>query len=176
MAYAIVIISLFLDGILSNFIPYMLNDSSWLIPMFTLTSIGIVYPFFQKEPRKYYVFVFIIGFLYDLFYTNLLFTNAILFLLSAFLIAFLHRKLRVQWFSNILLIMLQLTTYQLLYAFLLFIFNVVPITWEAIGYIITHTLLINVIYGEILYFLCYFLPKKRRLNWCELIIKRLLEN
>ena len=79
MSIIIVIISLFLDGILSNYLPYLVNNLSLFTPLFTLVSIFIIYPFFKKKEKKYLISVFIIGIIYDLFYTNLLFFNAVLF-------------------------------------------------------------------------------------------------
>ena len=76
----IIIISLLLDGILSNYLPYLVNDLSLFTSLFTLVSIFIIYPFFKKKEKKYLITIFIIGIIYDLFYTNLLFFNGVLFL------------------------------------------------------------------------------------------------
>ena len=81
--YFILITSFLLDGILSNYLDYMLGDITLFNPLLTIIALLIIYPFFRKNDNQYLVIAFITGFLYDLFYTNLLFTNAILFLLLA---------------------------------------------------------------------------------------------
>ena len=78
--YLIIIISLILDGILSNFLPVI--NLSYFTPLLTLTSIFIVYPFYTKDEYKYYITSFIVGIIYDLLYTNLLFFNGIIFVLQ----------------------------------------------------------------------------------------------
>ena len=127
----IVIISFLLDGILSNFLPFMMNDLSFFTPFFTLISIIIIYPFFDKEERKYYILVGIVGFLYDLFYTNLLFANTIFFLLIAFIISYIYKKIQVNLLTNLFLIILTLLLYHLIFTLSLFIFNVVPVSIDS---------------------------------------------
>lgn len=75
----ILVISFFLDGILSNFLPYMVGDLSFFTPMLTITSLVVIYPFFTKHKKTYFIICFVTGIIYDFMYTNLLFYNAILF-------------------------------------------------------------------------------------------------
>ena len=51
----IFIVSFFLDGILSNFLPYMVGDLSLFTPMLTIVSFVVVYPFFIKKTKWYFV-------------------------------------------------------------------------------------------------------------------------
>ena len=60
----IVIISLFLDGILSNYLPYLYTNLSIFTPLLTLISIFMIYPFFKKKERTYFIIIFIIGIIY----------------------------------------------------------------------------------------------------------------
>ena len=160
----IVLISFLLDGVLSNYLPYMLGDLSLFTPYFTLVIIIAIYPFFIKKTKDYYIIVGITGFLYDLFYTNLLFANTIFFLLVAYIISFLYKKMALNLVTNIFLVILSLFIYHAIFVLCLFIFNVVPITYDKFLYLILHSIILNVIYGEILYLICKYLPTKRRLN------------
>ena len=78
----IIVISLLFDGLLTNYLPYLVNDLSYFTPLFTVVSIFIIYPFYRKNNKKYFITVFLLGFIYDLFYTNLLFYNAVIFLIN----------------------------------------------------------------------------------------------
>ncbi len=160
----IAIFSFFLDGILSNYLSYMIGDLSLFTPYFTLISIIIIYPFFAKESKNYYKFVGIVGFLYDLFYTNLLFTHTIFFLLIAFIIKLIFKKMEFNALTNIFLITIIIIIYHSIFAISLFIFNVVPVTIKGTIYLISHSLILNIIYGETLYLICKYLPHKRHLN------------
>ena len=81
MAILIIGISLLLDGILTNYLPFLPNDLSLFTPLLTITSLVLIYPFFRKQEKNYYITLFIIGIIYDLFYTNLLFFHAVIFLI-----------------------------------------------------------------------------------------------
>ena len=93
ICYIIVGISLMIDGILTNFLPYNVSSLSLFTPLTTLVSLIIVYPLYYHRNRDYYMMAFILGIIYDLFYTNLLFLNGFLFLLIALLYVKLYREI-----------------------------------------------------------------------------------
>lgn len=161
---SILIISFVLEGLLSNFLPYMVQNITYFNPLFTLVSICLIYPFYQKDRKKYYLLAGLIGFLYDLFYTNLLFLNMYLFIITAFLVHCFYKKIRISKWTFPLLLICMITLYQGIYILLLVIFNVVPITLDNAIYWISHSYILNIVYGQILYLIIEHIPKKRRLN------------
>ena len=44
LSFSIFIIAFIMDGILSNFLPFLPEDLSYFTPLLTLTSILLVYP------------------------------------------------------------------------------------------------------------------------------------
>ncbi len=156
----IMIISFLLDGILTNFLPYMVGDLSFFTPLLTLVSIFLVYPFYIKKEKNYYISVIILGFCYDLFYTNLLFFHAIIFGMIVFGIHYLYKNLEVTAVRLIFYIILLISFYESMVAFLFYILNLVPITLPKLGYKIAHSLVLNLIFAEIIYGLIHLLPKK----------------
>ena len=97
LVISILLFSLIFDGLLTNYLPFLVNDLSWFTPLLTLTSILIIYPFYRKKETKYYILIFIIGIIYDLLYTNLLFFNAILFLIIALISKIIHRNFQINF-------------------------------------------------------------------------------
>ena len=160
MSIIIVIISLFLDGILSNYLPYLVNNLSLFTPLCTLVAIFIIYPFFKKKEKKYLISVFIIGIIYDLFYTNLLFFNAVLFFIIGLITIYFYKIYEMNFLRLLFYIILVIICYEVLTASILLIFNMVPITFYKIIYKISHSLIINIIYGELLYFIIKIIPEK----------------
>ena len=71
------IISFILDNLISNFI----NHNSLFYPLFTMLSLIIIYPKFNKKDNKYYICSFILGLIYDITVSDTLFLNAFIFLL-----------------------------------------------------------------------------------------------
>ena len=153
-------ISLYLDGFLTLFLPYVPGEISLLTPMFTIVSILIVYPLYRKKEKEYFITLFILGILYDLLYTNLLFYDSLVFILFGFIIKKIYKNLDVRHIKLSLYIIVLIVIYELLMSLMIIIFNLVPITPIRIIYKITHSIIINVIYGELLYTIVKYLPKK----------------
>lgn len=156
----ILLISIILDGILTNYLPYLVNDLSLFTPLLTVVSIFILYPLNRKKETKFFILMFIIGIIYDLLYTNLLFLNGLLFVLIAFISKIIYKNFETSYFKLIIYTILIIVIYESVYAGILFIYRVVPITIYKLFYKISHTLILNIIYTELLYFIIKHLPKK----------------
>lgn len=156
----IMIISLILDGLLTNYLPFMINDLSLFTPLLTLVTIFIIYPYFRKKEKKYFIMLLIIGLLYDLLYTNLIFFNAIMFLGIGYISKIIYKNYEINYFNLILYTVLLVVIYESVTALIFFIFNLVPITIPKVVYKITHSLLLNIIYAEIIYIILKLIPKK----------------
>lgn len=160
MTIILMIISLLLDGLITNFLPYLSNQLSIFTPLLTLTTIFIITPLYQKKDKKYYILLFIFGIIYDLFYTNLLFLNAILFTIIGFISKYINKNYEITHIRLIIFIILIITIYESSYALILWLFQLVPITLSKVIYKIIHSLLLNCIVGEILYIIINKIPKK----------------
>ena len=156
----IIIISLIFDGLLTNYLPYLVDDLSLFTPLFTVTILFLIYPFYRKKPKNYFITAFIVGMIYDSFYTNLLFFNAILFLIISIISYYLYKNLEVSYIRLILYIIIIIAAYESLTGIILFIFRIVPITPTKVIYKITHSLILNILYGELVFFILNIIPKK----------------
>ena len=130
------LISIILDGILTNFLPYLVNDLSYLTPLFTVVTIFLIYPFYQKKIKYYFITLFVTGIIYDLFYTNLLFFNGVLFIIIGLISYFIHKNFETSCFKLLIYLLVIIISYELLTAIILFIYNVVPITIDKVVYIV----------------------------------------
>ena len=131
-------ISLFLELLLIQIIP----KNSYLLPLFTLVSI-----LFLKKDNNYYIFLFILGFIYDLFFTEVIFLHSIIFLL----LGCIFKK------NNIFILFLILTIYLTLVYISYSLLNIININIKEFLYIIKHYYLINIIY----YFILSIIYKKK---------------
>lgn len=156
----IIIISLLLDGLLTNILPYLVQDLSLFTPLLTLVTLFIIYPFYRKKEKQYLITTFIIGMVYDLFYTNLLFFNSILFLIIGLMSSYINKKLEVNCIRLILYILIIIVTYESLTGLILFIYNIVPVTIPKVIYKITHSIVLNVIYTELVYLIIKIIPNR----------------
>lgn len=160
VALIILIGSFLLDGILSNFLPYMVGDLSLFTPMLTVVSLVVIYPFFIKKMKCYFISCFVVGICYDFMYTNLLFYNAILFTIIGLVVVFLYKYIRPSWVSLLLFIIAVISCYECMNAIIILIFQLVPMTFYRLLYKIGHSLLLNLGYAEVIYFIIWLLPSK----------------
>lgn len=156
----IITLSLILDGILSNIFPYTVNNLSLFTPLLTLISIYLIYPFYKKKENKYILTLFLTGIIYDLLYTNLIFYNAIIFTIIGIISKYIYKHYEINYLNIIIQIILIVTIYELLNALIIIIFNLVPMSIQKLFYKITHSLLLNIIYSELLLLIINILPSK----------------
>lgn len=160
ISYAIVVISLLLDGIISNFLPYTVGNLSLFTPLFTVMSLFLIYPFFKKDIKKYFTVLAVLGFVYDLLYTNLLFFHLILFLILGSLIMILYKYLDTNYAMLLLEGFILIIVYQALNTVLMILFQVVPVSIYDFLYLVEHTIILNILYLELGFFLTRLLFKK----------------
>ena len=158
--FVILIVSFLLDGLLTNYLPYLVQDLSLFTPMFTITSIFLIYPFFRKQELKFFIILFLVGILYDLFYTNLLFFNGSMFVILGFISYYIQKNFDFGFFNNIVFVIIMISSYEIITCLFLWIYNIVPVSFSGLFYKISHSLLLNIIYMEGVYYLVKVLPKK----------------
>ena len=156
----ILIISFILDGVLTNFLPFGVENISLFTPLLTIVALVVIYNFFYHKEKNYYILSFVIGILYDLFYTNLLFLDGLLFLLIAFVITKIYKVVGFNYMWIALDILISIIIYECSFALVIVIFNLVPMSIYRLLYKIGHSIILNIIYGELLYFIIKLLPKK----------------
>lgn len=156
----ITMLSLILDGISTNFLPYLVGDLSFYTTLFTVITVFVIYPLFDKDLKKYYLYSFILGTIYDLCYTNLLFYHGLVFLFLAYLTVVIYKNFRITKINFFFCPILFIFLYEFLFGGMVFIFNLVPITFNKIFYKISHSLVSNVIYGEVIFIIISCLPKR----------------
>ena len=158
----ILLISIVLDGILSNFLPFLVNDLSLFTPMLTVIAIFMIYPFFRKKEKNYFITIFIVGMIYDLLYTNLVFFNGVLFLIIGFISLEIYKNFEISYLKLIIYLILIISAYEILTGIILLVFNMVPVTLYKVLYKITHSIILNIEYGELIYLIINLITKKYR--------------
>lgn len=141
MIILIILISFYLEGIVSNFV-----DLNYLQPLFTLLSIIIIYPYLFNRKRDYFIICFITGLLYDITYTDTIFLNAFIFILMGYIIYLINifitnNKLNVIFISFITIILYRIITFLVL-IFINYINKEINLLINSI----TSSILINIIY------------------------------
>jgi len=102
MIYIISIISLILDGVISNFISFSNYSNTYFRTFFSLMSLIIIYYFYKRDFLKFILISFIIGMVYDMLYSNTFIINAVLFSIVAMLIYAIHKAISYNLISVII--------------------------------------------------------------------------
>ncbi len=158
------IISIIVDGILTNYLPYLVNDLTLFTPMFTVILTFILYPLFFKNNKNYLIYLFILGIIYDLLYTNLLFFNGFIFVFLGYISIFIYKNFPVTVFRVMFYLILIIIIYESTFALCILIFDLVPITFDRLIYKISHSIILNIIYGLVIYLITLKIVNKNRSN------------
>ena len=163
MIYAAIIISFILDSVISNFI----SLNSLFTPLFTLMSLILIYPYMKGDNYKYLITCFVTGLCYDLIYTDTIIIHGLLFLFIGFVITRLSLLLSNSIVSEIIVAFICIITYRFITYGLLLITASVSFRGILIFKSIFNSVLINIVYIIIGYFVLDKLSKKfkiRKLN------------
>ncbi len=160
MKIIIVIVSFLLEGVISNFI----SINGYLAPLFTLVSLIMIYPLFE-ESTNYYKYAFLTGLAYDLFYTDTIIFHAIIFCFMAFIIMRLNLVLSDNFINVLIIIALSILVYRVLTYGLLVFINSMDFDFKVLGFSILKSMILNLLYGSVLFVLIQKFKKKRKYNY-----------
>ncbi len=149
------ILSFYLDGIIST----MINTSTnFLNPLFNITALVIIYKFFERKEKTYFILSSLIGLSYGIYYTDTFILNMVVFLLLAFFIKFINIYLAHNILSDITKVILTIIFYRLVTFIILIIVGYVDFDLYMLSKSIYSSLFLNTIY--VLGSYLYFKPKK----------------
>ena len=134
-------ITILLDGIIVYFSNISFGQLNIFYPMLTISLI----PFFDRRKiKKYYQNCFIIGFIYDLFYSNIFLFNAMLFLLLGFVDLNILKRMKNNLFWYIVIVVVNIILYDTINFLFVIMSNYQLINLDALLYKILHSLLLNI--------------------------------
>ena len=149
MIKIIIFISFILDLYLSLYSQLIFN----FIPLFTIVSLLIIYPFYYKNNNYYYKICLITGLLYDLLFTNTLILNMLLFLFMGLIISALYNNKENNILYGLLFNSFILLSYHLSIIIILILINYLSFSFLSIMSELLSVLIINNLYYIFIYLL-----------------------
>lgn len=144
MILILFLISILLEGILPNLL-------CGFIFFFVIADIVLLYNF--TKDKKYYVYIFILGIFYDLFYTSFLFLHGFIFLFLSFLLNKIFEE-NNGYIKQIFIYLLSIVIYIL-------IMIIVTINYNNYDfYMLINMFLTSLVFNIIYFSLSYFVIKK----------------
>lgn len=147
---SVLVVSFCLEGFLSNVIGM---STSFFIPLFSIVSLLIIYPYFNHEEQSFLTCCFALGLCYDLVYTDTLIVNACLFTIVGLFIKWLNSWLSNHAISLVFMTTLTIIFYRVLMYSILVVVGYLPFDFHDIIISLSSSLVLNIIYVEILYFI-----------------------
>lgn len=158
----IVLISIFsflLDGILSRYI----LPTSLFLPLFTIVSLVIIYPYFNNNNLKYFRYVAIIGLLYDITYLNTLFFNFFIFVIIGFVVGLFNYLLSNNLCTSIIMSIITIILYRIINYLFVVIFKNYSFDFMDLLESLYSSLILNIIYCIIIYIITELYSKKHKI-------------
>ena len=151
----ILIFSFLFEAIFTN----LVGSNSIFIPLFTLTSIVLIYPYFKKKNFNYILVSLILGIFYDICFSDSIFVNTICFGIIGGLNILIYNYVNYNIYTSNIINIIIIITYRIISYIILLSINF--ITFNSIVFFkgIYSSLLINIAYGIILYFIIELLAK-----------------
>lgn len=146
------IIISFLSLVLEGIISMLIGANSLLIPLFSIISLVVIFPFMLNEKVKFLIYSVILGLIYDLVYTQTLFLNTIVFFLIALIIILFFKYLPINLVNSIVVTTILISLYRIIIYGIICLANLLDFNSRELFKSIYSSLIINYIYIFILYF------------------------
>ena len=160
----IIILSFILEGIFTN----LFSFNSLFLPLFSITSLVITYSYFNKEKKYSFILIsIIIGILYDISYTDSLFINTFTFTICCLLIVLIDNYISNGFINKMCINIIIIIMFKVISYLLLFVFGFIKFNQNILIKGIYSSLILNIIYGVILYFICDKISNKLNIRKYE---------
>ena len=147
MIYIFFIFSYLFESVITNILP----NNSILTPLFLLTSLTIVYPYFKDKKLNYIIVCIICGLFYDITLTSSSFINTLSFGLCGGLIMLGYNYINYNIFSSNFLNVIVLIFYRIITYLLLCIIGFILFDEMLLLEGIYNSIIANIIYGIFIY-------------------------
>ena len=147
MIFLVLVFSIFFEASFTNLISY----SSTFLPMFLLSSLVILFPYFKNKNQNFLIVSGICGILYDIVFTNTLFINTLSFIICGILILLGYNYFNYKIYSCNILNIIIIILYRIISYTFLCVIDYTVFNDNILLKGIYSSILINIIYGIILY-------------------------
>ena len=155
MIYIILTFSFLFETMFTNIV----TIDSFLIPLFLLTSLSILYPYFKKNKLTFFIASVICGFFYDIMVTNSPFINTISFGICSGIIVLSYNYMNYNIVNSNFINVIIIIIYRVVSYLLLFIIDFIKFNRNNLLPGIYNSILVNIIYGVILYIVIDLISK-----------------
>lgn len=159
MTYLILLISFFIDGMIS----FVFNNNILFNPLFSLMSLIIVFRYYKRrDDLKYLITISLFGLLVDIVYTDTLFLNTGIYLIIGIIIVKYYKFFTYNLLNSIILGLIVVCIYRLLNFLVLSNAGIISFDFNKLLKSIYSSFILNLIYIT-----CFFLKRKKYKKYLE---------
>ena len=155
MIYIVIIFSFLFESTFTN----IMDSYSFLTPLFLLTSLSLLYPYFKNNRFNFVIVCIICGLVYDISFTDSTFINTISFGICSGLIILSYNYVNYNIFSSNVINIINIIIYRIISYLFLCIISYVNFNESILLEGIYNSLLVNIVYGIIIYLILDLLSK-----------------
>ena len=163
IAIIYIILSFFLDSIMSNITAFNLVDPSYFKTIYSIISLVIIYNYFDNQ-KKYLYILIVLGIFFDIVYTNTFILNIIIFLIIYFIIDKLDYHITNNIFTINIKSIVCVSTYHILTYIILLLANYKDYSIKLLGIILIRSLIMTIIYTTISYLIMNKIYDNKRIK------------
>lgn len=150
IAIIYVILSFFLDGLISNYMNFTLTNPSYFSTIYALISLVILYNFFENK-KKYLSILLTLGIFFDIVYSNTFILNIVIFLLVYIILSNLDYLMPTNIITINIKAIVCISSYHILTYIILLIANYNNYTLELLLTVLIRSIAMTIIYTTISY-------------------------
>ncbi len=154
------VISLFLEVIMSNFFSSTLSDASLFTTIYTIIGLVIIYPHFSNL-KKYFLLTIFFGSLFGILYGCGFVFGLIIFLLIGLMIRFLYNVFPENVFMTNLISYISIFLYHLLSFVFLSVFSSISYSFMTLINILLGSIIMTIVYTSISYYIFLVIFNKK---------------
>jgi len=156
--------NLFFSNLLTNYLPYLISNLSFFSFSLSLTSLVLLYPFFNNDNKKYLIYAGILGLVIDILVSNTLFLNVGVFILMGAIVVFANQFFINNPMNDSFLAMGILLIYNILIFLILNIIDYNNFSFLELYNVVVSNVLITFIYTFVMFHILRWLSKKYRIK------------
>lgn len=159
LSIVVVMLSCLIQGVISNYIGYTYVDLSLFSTIYILISLLIIRPHFENK-KKYLILLIIFGLIMDIVYTNTFILNTCLFIIIYYFSKAFHFFFPYNLFTMNISTLLSIFIYHIISFLFLLILQYDNYTIWVLLKVLTHSIIMTIIYTSILYIIIKFIKGK----------------
>lgn len=163
LSLILLLISIMLQGIISNYFGYIYDSITLFSTVYVLITLLILNPYFENK-KKYFALLIIAGLIMDITYTDIFLLNTCLFMVSYYLSKTFHFFFPYNWITISISNLLSIFTYHIITFIFLTLLSYDSYTIWTLLKILTHSILMTIIYSNIIYTIVTFINTKFQLK------------